>query len=296
MSTFAQLTDATLLYLYGFTVEQDQETYLTSNVTDTDTTFPIADTTSISRGVIEIGDELIRIDDVNSTGLVAVAPPYGRGYRGTVAAAHTNGTRVVSRPLFPRVLVKGALNQAIQSVFPYVSAVAETTFTYSPAVSTYALPAGAQSVLAITWQTVGPSKEWMPVRRWRIDSAAETGAFPTGATLSLYDAITPGRTVKVVYMKPPTAIASEASEFTTSGLPASAEDLIRLGAAMRLIPFLDSPHLSGMSAEADFTANMRPVGGSAQLARSLMQQYQIRLQEEAARQQALWPARSHYTR
>ena len=72
-------------------------------------------------------------------------------------------------------------------------------------------------------------------------------------------------------MKPPSPLTAESDAFTNSGLPATAEDLIRLGAAMRLITFLDSPHLSGMSAEADFPQNQRPVGGSAQAARSLMQ-------------------------
>lgn len=297
MATFGGLVDSTLLYLYGFTTQQEQETYLTGNVDADDLTLPVADTTAMSRGIIEIGDELIRVDDVNATGLVATVPPYGRGYRGTTASAHSNGDRIVVAPLFPRHLVKEALNQATQSVYPMVAAVGETTFTFNPAVSTYALPAGAQNVVSVTWQSIGPSKEWMPVRRWRQDTAAATSAFPTGATISLYDAIVPGRTVKVVYTKPPTSMTSESDVFATvTGLPATCDDVVRLGAAYRLVPFLDSPHLSGFSAEADFSSNMRPVGGSAQLARFLMQQYQIRLQEEATRQDAYFPVRAHYTR
>jgi hypothetical protein len=297
MTTFGGLVDSTLLYLYGFTTQQEQETYITANITDDALTIPVADATSLSRGIIEIGDELIRVDDVNQTGLVATVPPYGRGYRGTAAAAHLNGARVVSSPLFPRTMVKEALNQSVQAVFPMVAAVGETTFTYTPAINTYALPAGAQSVLQVSWQSIGPSKEWVPMRRWRLDSAAATSAFPTGATLSLYDSIVPGRTVKVVYLKQPTVMSAESDVFATvTGLPVSCEDVVRLGAAMRLIPFLDSPHLSGMSAEADFSANMRPVGGASQVARFLMQQYQIRLQEEANRQDALFPVRAHYTR
>ena len=296
MSTFGALTDSTLRYLHGFTTSQEDETYLTSSLSSSGLTLNVGDATALSRGVVEIDDELIRVDSVDEQSLAATIPPYGRGYKGTTAASHATNSRITIAPLFPRVDVKNAINQSIQSVFPIVSAVAETTFTYSPAISTYALPAGAQSILTVTWKTVGPSKEWYPVRRWRIDSAADTTAFPTGATVSVYDQITPGRTVKVVYMKPPSPLTAESDPFTNSGLPATAEDLIRLGAAMRLITFLDSPHLSGMSAEADFSANQRPVGGSAQLARSLMQQYQIRLSEEAARQQSLYPVRAHYTR
>lgn len=297
MTTFGQLTDDTLLYLYGFTTLQEQETYLSTDISASETLLPLADTTAVSRGTIEIGEELIRVDEVNPVELVVSVPPYGRGYRGTIAATHASGSRVVVAPMFPRKLVKDALNQAVQAVFPMVTAVGDTTFAYSPAVSTYALPAGANSVIAVTWQTVGPSKEWIPVRRWRVDSAAAVSAFSTGSSISLYDPIIPGRSVKVLYQKAPSPMTTDADVFTTvTGLPASMEDVVRLGAAIRLVPFLDSPHLSGMSAEADFSANMRPVGGSAQLGRFLMQQYQIRLQEEAAKQDAYYPHRSHYTR
>lgn len=297
MTTFAQLTDDTLLYLYGFTTHQEQETFLTATLSASALALPLADLTAMSRGVIEIDEELIRVDDVNETGLVATVPPYGRGYRGTSAVTHAAGARVTVAPMFPRKLVKDAINQAVQAVYPIVTAVGETTFTYNPAVTTYALPAGANSVISVIWQTTGPSKEWNPVRRWRVDSTAATSAFATGATISLYDSIVPGRTVKVVYQKAPSTMSADGDVFTTTtGLPATMEDVVRLGASMRLVPFLDTAHLPGMSAEADFAANMRPAGGAAQLGRFLIQQYQLRLQEEALKQDAFYPHRSHYTR
>lgn len=296
MTTFAGLTDATLMYLSGFTTLQDQATYLTSAITSSSTSLPVADTTSISRGVLEIDDELIWVDSVSSTGLTASVPPYGRGYRSTTAAAHSSGARVVSAPLFPRKLVKDAINDSIRSVEPNVMGIATTTFTFNPAVSTYALPAGAQNVLSISWQTIGPSKEWMPVRRWRMDGTANTSAFASGSTISIYDAIVPGRTVQVVYQTSPQPLVNDSDEFTTvTGLPASCEDVIRLGAAYRLVPFLDSPHLSGFTAEADFSSNMRPLGGAATLGKTLLQLYRIRLEEETDKQQSLYPVRSHYT-
>ena len=297
MSTFSQLVDDTLLYLYGFTTLQDQATYLTANISASATTIPIADATSISRGVLEVDDELIWVDTVDTTALTATAPPYGRGYRSTTAATHASGTRVVSGPLFPRVLVKSAITQAIQAVYPDLWGIGTTTFTLNPAITTYALPAGTTKVLQVSWQSVGPTREWNPVRRWRLDQHANTGAFNTGATISVYDSITPGRTVQVVYAKQPTALVNPTDDFATvTGLPASAEDVIRYGAAYRLVPFFDSPHLSGMSAEADFAAQQRPVGASSQLAKFMLQQYQVRLQEEARRLQDLFPVRSHYSR
>ena len=297
MSTFDQMTDQTMLYLYGFTTLQDQATYLTTNITATTKSLNVADATAVSRGVVEIDDELIWIDSVDSSALTLSVPPYGRGYRGTTAVEHDLGSRVVSSPLFPRILVKQAINQTIQSVFPDLFGIGESTFTFNPAVTTYQLPAGALDVLQVTWQSIGPSREWMPIRRYRVDKHAATSAFSSGVSISLYDSIVPGRTVRVVYTKQPSELSATTDDFvTTTGLPASSEDVIRLGAAYRMVPFFDAPHLSGMSAEADFAANQRPVGGASQLGKYLLQVYQVRLAEEAKRLQSLYPARSHYTR
>lgn len=297
MPTFDQLTDSTMMYLHGFTTVQDQATFLTQSVSASATSFTVSDTSAMSRGMVEIGDELVMVDTVDSVSQTLTAPPYGRGFRSTVAAAHPSGTRVVSAPMFPRKVVKDALNDAIRAVYPELFAVGEATITFNPAVSTYQLPAGAVDVLQVAWQTVGPSREWLPVRRYRVDRHAPVSAFTSGVSISLYDAIVPGRSVKVVYTATPTALVNPADDFvSTTGLPASCEDVVRIGAAYRLVPFFDSAHLSGMSAEADFSANMRPVGGSSTLGRYLLQMYQVRLAEETKRLQTLYPNRSHYTR
>lgn len=297
MSTFSQLTDQTLMQLYGYTTLQDQATYLTGALTATGLTATVNDVTSISRGIVEIGDEIIWVDSLNSSTGVLTIPPYGRGFRGTTAAAHSIGDRVVSSPMFPRQMVKDAINDAIKSVYPELFAVGETTFTYQPAISTYALPAGALDVFQVSWQTTGPSKEWLPIRRMRVDKHAATSQFSTGVTLNVYDSITPGRTIKVVYSKEPTALVNDSDVFSTvSGLPASCEDLIKFGAAYRLTPFFDSAHLSGQSAEADYSGQPRNQNNAAALSRFLLQMYQVRLAEEQSGLQRIFPVRSYYTR
>lgn len=297
MSTFSQLTDQTLMQLYGYTTLQDQATYLTGALTATGLTATVNDVTSISRGIVEIGDEIIWVDSLNSSTGVLTIPPYGRGFRGTTAAAHSIGDRVVSSPMFPRQMVKDAINDAIKSVYPELFAVGETTFTYQPAISTYALPAGALDVFQVSWQTTGPSKEWLPIRRMRVDKHAATSQFSTGVTLNVYDSITPGRTIKVVYSKEPTALVNDSDVFSTvSGLPASCEDLIKFGAAYRLTPFFDSAHLSGQSAEADYSGQPRNQNNAASLSRFMLQMYQVRLAEEQKGLQSVYPVRSYYTR
>lgn len=297
MSTFSQMVDQTLMHLHGYTTIQDVATSLSADLSASATTLSISDTTAISRGVIEIGDELLWVDSVNtSTGAITIAP-YGRGYRGTEAIAHSTGDRVVSSPLFPRKIVSDSINDAIRSVYPELFAVGETTINYQPSINTYSLPAGALDIIQISWQTTGPSKEWLPVRRMRVDKHAATSVFDTGVSFSIYDHIVPGRPMRIVYTKEPSALVNPSDEFTTTtGLPRSCEDLIRLGASYRLVPFFDSPHLSGSSAEADFSSQQRGVGSSAQLSRYLLQMYQLRLAEEVRGLQHVYPNRSYYTR
>lgn len=297
MSTFSQLTDQVLLQLYGYTTLQDQASYLTASATASATTMTVNDVTAISRGIVEIGDEIIWVDSVDSSTGVLTIPPYGRGFRGTTSAAYAPGARVVSSPMFPRKMVKDAINDAILSVYPELFAVGETTFNYQPSINTYTLPAGALDVLQVSWQTTGPSKEWLPVRRMRVDKHAATSAFSTGVSVSVYDAIVPGKTIKIVYTKEPSALSNDSDAFAaTTGLPASCEDLIKFGAAYRLTPFFDSAHLSGQSAEADYSGQPRNQNNAASLSRFLLQMYQVRLAEETRGLQNLFPVRSYYTR
>lgn len=297
MSTFSQLTDQTLMQLYGYTTLQDQATYLSANLASGATTATVADVTAISRGIIEIDDEVIWVDDINSTTGVLTIPPYGRGYGGTTAVAHTSGSRVVSSPMFPRQMVKDALNDAIRAVYPDLYGIGQTTVTFQPAINTYALPSGALDVINVAWQTTGPSKEWMPVRRWRVDKQAATSAFSTGVTVSVYDMIVPGRSIKITYTKQPSALVNASDDFVTvTGLPASTEDVIRFGAQYRLVPFFDSARLSGQSAEADYSGQPRNQNNAASLSRFILQMYQVRLAEENRRLSALYPIRSHYSR
>jgi hypothetical protein len=297
MTTFAQMIDDTLMQLTGFSTFQDQATYLTEAIDTDDLTIPVADATAVSRGLIEIGSELIQVDGVNTTSGSLTIPPYGRGYRSSTAASHASGTRVVSSPMFPRTMVKKALNDAIKSVYPELFAIGSTIFSFQPSITAYNLPAGALDVLQIRWQSTGPSKEWMPVRRYDVDKHAAVSEFANGVAVNVYDGITPGRSIKVTFTKEPEPLNDETDVFTTvTGLPASCEDLIRFGAAYRLVPFFDSARLSGQSAESDFGGANRQPSGASQLSRFLLQMYQVRLAEETKSLQSVFPIRSHYTR
>ena len=296
-TTYTNLVDEVLLNLSGYTMRQDRSTHLTADVTSSGTTINIDSTTSIGKGIIEIDEELIWLDTYDRVSSSASIPPYGRGFQGTVAAAHTSGTKVSIAPTFPKSTVKKAINDTIGAVFPSLFGVGVTTFTLTPTQTTYALPAEAYTILAASWSVVGPSKEWLPIKSWRHDKVANSTSFPTGNTISVYDGITPGRTIQVFYAKEPSFMTSNSDVFeTVTGLPDSTRDVIAYGAAYRLASFVDPGRLTYTSAEADNADTKIQYGAGASTARFLLALYQERLNNESAKLRNTYPFRPHYTR
>ena len=298
-TTYANLVDEVLLNLSGYTLRQDRTTHLTENITNSSTTLNLASVSNIGKGLVEIEDELIWIDTYDRISNTAAVPPYGRGYNGTSAIAHTANTKVTVAPSFPRATVKKAINDTIDAVFPKLFSVGTFTFTLQATKTAYQVPADVQTVLYVSWSVTGPSNEWLPVKSWRHDPLANTTSFTTGNSVSVYDAITPGRTVQIYYIKKPTTLdASVPSAIfeTVTGLPSSCKDVILYGAAYRLASFIDPGRLTYTSAEADQTDTKIQYGSGASTARFLLALFTQRLTEESEKLRDVYPSKIHYTR
>jgi len=290
------MVEEVLINLEGFTLRQDRTTYLTTAIDSDDLTLSLASGDNIGKGIVEVDEELIHIDSVDRSDRSAVISPFGRGYRGTTAASHALNAKVTFSPSFPRLSVKRAINDTIRAVYPNIFGVTSTTFTYNAAQTTYSLPANAETVLAVSWDSIGPSGEWIPIRRWRQDPTAASSEYATTNSISIYDALVPGRTVQVIYTKEPSALSSASDVFTTvTGLPESTRDVIIYGAAYRMVSFLDPGRLTFTSPEADQNDTTRQFGAGTNTARYLLALYQQRLQEESQRLHGKYPVRVHYT-
>lgn len=295
--TFAELINDVEICLAGYTLRQDRTTHLTEAMTDTSTTMKLANTSNIGKGIYQIDDELIWVDSYDRVSQTATIPPYGRGYNGTTAVAHSVGTKVVVAPIYPRHLIKQFINQAIDAVYPSLFALGTYSFTFNPVKNTYQIPLEAQTIQYVSYETIGPSKEWRPVRVWRQDSMANNVAFTTGNTITISDRIPAGRTVFIHYTKIPTKLTNLTDDFVdVTGLESPARDVIMYGAAYRLTAFIDPGRLTYTSAEADQTDTKIQYGSGASTSRFLYSLYQQRLKEEADRLRDIYPARTHFTR
>lgn len=304
-TTFQQLTDEVLMNLNGYTFEQDRTTYLTEAVTTTTspssapTILKLASTESVGKGILEVGEELMFVDSFDRVGNTATIAPYGRGYLGTTASTASVDSKVTISPAFPKYVVKKAINDTIRAMGSSIHAVKQTSFSYNAAVTTYEFDnLNIKNILTMSWQEVGPSKEWIRVRRWEFDSFADITAWGTGSqTVTIGDYITPGRTVKVVYLSDPNVMVNNSDVFANvTGLPDSSKDVVVFGASYRLLTYLDPARASQVSPQADEIDSRRPYGASQAAARQLFALYTQRLAEEVQHQQESYPARVHYSR
>jgi hypothetical protein len=298
--TFAQMVDEVRSNLAGYTLRQDRITNLANvgGITATDLAIKIGSADNLAKGIIEIDDELMWINSFDTTNLQLNAiAGFGRGYGGTTPAPHSENAMVTLTPTFPRVNVKKAINDTINSFYPKLFGVSSTTFTFNAAQVAYPLPAEARDVLYISWQTVGPSKEWLPVNRWRFDRMANVAAFNTTKTVNIYEKIMPGRTVQVYYSIIPNDLTNNTDDFATvTGLPETSRDVVTLGAAYRLLSYLDTGRINLSSAEADINDNKLPSTAGASASKYVFALYQQRLMEESTKLQDRFPIRVHYSK
>jgi hypothetical protein len=297
MSTFAQLADRVEAVLHGYTENTEPATWLVSAATSTATTVSVYDASVIGRGYIQIDDEIVFVNSTDNVANTLTIAPWGRAQRGTTAAAHDSNAKVTMAPLFPRQEIKNAINNTIDAMYPMVFAVGTYDFDYIAAQYSYEIPAAVQNVLSVTYSIVGPTKEWFPARGWQLDRTADSDAFETTKSLSIYSGVIPGQTIHVVYSKRPTLLTSNNQEYeTVTGFPSYSEDVVVYGAAFRMISFLDPSRLGPQSAAADILDGVRPTGSGQNASRFLYNIYTQRLNEVANNQRRQYPIRSHYQR
>ena len=305
-TTLNKMADEVTMRLAGYTLQQDRTTHLTEAVSTTTSSsaspliLKLGSTDNLGKGVLEIDEELMWVDSFDRVANTATIAPYGRGYLGTTAATHTLDSKVTISPTFPRFAIKNAINDTIRAVGSVMFSEQHTSFTFNIPINTYGFNnLNIKNIISIAWQSVGPTKEWIPVRKYTWDTYADPTVWGDNAqTITINDFISPGRIVKVVYGTDPSILdGDETQDFTQiTGLQATMKEVIILGAMWRLLASLDPARASMVSPQADETDSKRPYGASNTAVKQLYSLYQQRLQEEVLEQQRHFPVRVHYAR
>lgn len=237
MSTVGAVIDATLnRWLYG--TYRTRTNVLNADVSDTTAIIPMQYTAkAVGEGsLIAIDDELMEVIATPAANDLTVI----RGMRGTDAVPHTVPAAVEINPRYPRLSVRAAMLDEIESWPETLFAV--TTFTDSNSfpsatidASTKIAPAGVRRVLAV-WRAArftGSDDRWFPV-----DWSSAKGARGPG-TCDIYLEKVPGSAQQfriVVGTDFVTVPFADNTDLQAEvGVPRSAEDVLQMGAAWRLV-------------------------------------------------------------
>jgi len=307
--TFDQLISRVKQQLLGYTRDQASISYLIAPMTDTDVQFMVdpETVTNLSRGLVEIDDELILVKGFDrATGTVTVFggnSGTGRGVEGTTAAAHGLDTLITDDPMYPRARIKEAINDTINGTYPDLWVLGEHEFPKIAARYEYPMPDAAEDVLKVVVNTIGPSAVWFPLSSWRFNPLASTTPgqvkptpTPTGKTIQIMrDFIVPGRNIRVTYTKKPNVLVNDNDDFElTTGYPERYVDMIMYGACWRLLPAYESARLQQQAIEATERAPLVPTGAGSNASKYYMALYQERLSEERLRLQRLYESYQTY--
>lgn len=250
MTTYKNLVDQVALSLQGYTYDQAQMTYLTTSIDADDLGLVVDEGANVSRGLVEIDEELVWVKSVDRNAGTAVIPPFGRGYMSSTATTHGVGARVTDNPIFPRQQIKLNMNQVIRDLYPDLYVIGTTEIDNIASRSTYELPAEAQEVTTVRWKTIGPSKFWQPIKRWSFNPRASTDEFASGKTVDIWDRIVPGRPMKVDYIMPADPLVNDADDVATvTGLGDYVEPVLIYGTCYRMAGNLDTPRLQTRAVE-----------------------------------------------
>lgn len=285
MPTMRSVIDAALSEVYGQAQTIDTTSFLAAPLSGTGLTFTVMNSSGFSRGMVQVDDELMLVSEVDkTTGLVTLRHLSARGVRGTTVAPHATGALVTMAPSVPRHKAVEAVGETIRSS-PGLFRVGSTEITKKAAQVAYPLPSEVHEVLHVSWLPSGPAKDWIPLRRWTHDK--HNGDIVVG------DSVMPGRTIRVSYAAAP-IVPGQDDEFSDSGLSERCLDVIRYGAAWRLVSFIEPYNLLARSAEAEAMDRNKQPQGRLRVAQYFYQIYSERLRQEVEHLQSEWPIRQHW--
>jgi hypothetical protein len=287
MTTLEDLRQRVRSQLLGFTRDQQQMSVLSDSMTPTSTLISLEATTArnISRGLIEIDDELILIQSLdNSTNVATILGGInGRGQAGSTAASHSLSALVTMSPMVPRVRITEAINQTLLAMYPQIPIFATTEISKLAPVFEYQMPADAENVWYIVSDTVGPTQVHYPSPRYRFNPKAPTDDFPSGKSIQLLDYVTPGRAIRVVYVKAPTSLSAATDDLTSTGYEDRMAEAVVWGACARLVPAFEAARLQQLAVEGTERANLVPAQAATKTAAYYEQLFQLAVLRERER-------------
>lgn len=235
MSSVGTVVDRTLRQLMSGSVEERNK--IVSAITATATSVSLQYELAGIRpgGVIQIDNELMYVWEVTSGSKSIVIE---RGWNGTTAAAHAANAIVTVDPKFPRAQILEAINAELDDLSSPVNGlfqIKSLELNYNGTAAMVNLPTTDKIIDIVSVSIRYLADDYPKIRRCRLIRDLPNDDFNSGYAIRLDEEVRAGRMV-VVYKAPFTSVTTEAQNLQNiAGVPASCEDILMMGAQIRLI-------------------------------------------------------------
>lgn len=219
------------------------------------------------------------------------------GEEGTTDADAADGSTVLVAPRWTDHQIMRAINAELLSLSAPAAGlyrVQRHEFTVEQTKVAYDFPGSALSIYDVRVRQDGPWLYWTRPGGWDLERNADTDDFPSGASIRfrlLGDPGIAGQPVEVLYKSAFTPFTTLAGTVAATGLQASAEDILVLGAQVRMISgremarnYIEEQGQPRRAAEVGAGAVLRSIIGLEQLR-------ERRLREERSILTAAYPPR-----
>jgi hypothetical protein len=290
VTTAGQLIDRVNSELLAGTVEERNKLAASTDSSQTDIEMTYSLGSLRENTVFQIGTELMYVWEVNTTSKTATVD---RGYGGTTAAAHTIGDIVTVSPRFPRHQILNGLNADLADLSSPMNGLFQmktVDVSYNGSDRMVNLTGVTEIIDLYDVRYRYLNDDYPIVRNVRLLRDMPVSDFASGFVLA-FDAPVRAGSVRVLYKAPYTAFATEADTVADAGGTASLDDLLILGAQIRV--------MAGREVKRNFTesqgdtrrAEEVPAGAVGGSILNLQRLRRDRIQAEAARLNRQYPIR-----
>ena len=290
MTTAGQLIDRVAGELLAGTVEERNRVAAGIDASTTTVTFEFPLSGLREGTVFEIGSEQFYVWTVNSSAKSAVVQ---RGFNGTTAASHSAADLVTVNPRFPRARVLQQLNADLSDLSSPLNGlfqVKTVDIAYNGSDRMVNITGATDILNLIDVRYRYLSDDYPIIRDTRLLSDMPTSDFASGYVLA-FDTLVRAGTVRVLYRAPYGQFSSESDTISTVGGSDFLDDVLALGAQIRL--------MAGREIKRNFTesqgdtrrADEVPSGAVANSMLQLQRLRRDRVIAEAARLNRQYPLR-----
>lgn len=289
MSTVGTVVDRTVRQLMSGTVEERNKTVGALTAVSTSIVFQYDLNGMRAGGVIQIDSELMYVWEV-FPGSKSVTVE--RGWNGTNAATHISGSVAVVDPRFPRAQILEAINAEIDDLSSPMHGlfqVKSLELNYNGTWSMISLPTTDKIIDLVSVSLRYIATDYPKIRRCRLIRDLPNDDFNSGYAIRFDEQVRAGRLI-VIYKTPFTNVTSESQNLQNiSGFPTTAEDILMMGAQIRLVSPREVKRNFTESQGDTRRADEVPTGSVSSSINNIIRMRRDRITAEAARLARQYP-------